>query len=277
MSKMINYETGAKRESKEGKGRYDLISPIAEQRRALRMEYGAKIHGEHNWEKGLPIKSYIDSALRHINQYKRGYRDEDHLAAAAVNLDMAMHTEETHPGLALYNEFDNNENEDTNNTDEHLMEQIENHFEENKCFDFYNNSDQFIRDALIRSSNWYYTRFYIHSIGFSAKPSQYRRVLFFCDRLFYYCHKYLNYVDIPNNIYEKEYIIPIKYNEIKIDDLLTTFTNYQIKGYLLGDLIPLLHSSYIPDTTLKINHINIQNSCEKLGYTCNTLIEITSM
>ena len=107
MSEMLTYESGAKRESKEGKGRYDLISPIAEHRRALRMEYGAKIHGEHNWEKGLPIKSYIASALRHINEYKQGRRDEDHLAAAAVNLDMAMHTEETHPELALYNE--NNE------------------------------------------------------------------------------------------------------------------------------------------------------------------------
>jgi hypothetical protein len=36
----------------------------------------------------------LDSALRHINEYREGLKDEDHLSAGAWNLASAIHTEE---------------------------------------------------------------------------------------------------------------------------------------------------------------------------------------
>jgi hypothetical protein len=37
---------------------------------------------------------YLDSCPRHLNKYKEGHRDEDHLAAAVWNLMAFIHTEE---------------------------------------------------------------------------------------------------------------------------------------------------------------------------------------
>lgn len=94
MSEYVTYETGGKREVKTGKGRYDLLSPIFLRRLALVMEKGGKMHGDRNWEKGLPLHSYIDSALRHIFQLLAGDTDEDHAAHAAWNLQGFIHTSE---------------------------------------------------------------------------------------------------------------------------------------------------------------------------------------
>jgi len=88
------WSTGSRRDSRLGKGRYDLLSPIALQRIAKRLEDGAEHYGERNWEKGQPLTRYIDSALRHIYGHLEGKRDEDHMAAAAWNLHAFMHTEE---------------------------------------------------------------------------------------------------------------------------------------------------------------------------------------
>ena len=88
------YEGGAQRDKQEGRGRYDLISPIALERLALVYEEGAKGKGERNWEDGVPLSRYINSALRHIQQYLRGMRDEDHITQAAWNLFGLIHTED---------------------------------------------------------------------------------------------------------------------------------------------------------------------------------------
>ena len=45
----------------------------------------------------MPIGEFINSALRHINQYLEGLNDEDHLAAALWNIGAAIQMEETHP------------------------------------------------------------------------------------------------------------------------------------------------------------------------------------
>jgi len=89
--KREEYETGAVRDIREEKGRYDLISPIALKRLALVYERGAKKYSPRNWEKGIPIGRCIDSAIRHLEQFKEGYRDEDHLAQAAWNCFSAIH------------------------------------------------------------------------------------------------------------------------------------------------------------------------------------------
>ncbi len=88
------FDSGATRSDRTGKGRFDLISPFALERLARRYEEGAEIHGDRNWEQGYRIGRCIDGALRHLNQYKQGMRDEDHLAAAAWNVFAAMHFEE---------------------------------------------------------------------------------------------------------------------------------------------------------------------------------------
>ena len=88
------YDTGAQRDRAQGKGRYDLISPIFLERLALHLEKGASKYNDRNWEKGMPLNDYIDSALRHICQYLGGLRDEDHLAAVAFNIMGLIHTEE---------------------------------------------------------------------------------------------------------------------------------------------------------------------------------------
>ena len=49
-------------------------------------EEGAKKYGENNWQKGIPIKCYIDSAVRHYLKYRRLDSDEPHDRAFLWNL-----------------------------------------------------------------------------------------------------------------------------------------------------------------------------------------------
>lgn len=88
------FVTGAVRDAEEGKGRYDLISVFALRRLAKHYEAGAKKYNDRNWEKGIPFHSFIDSAKRHLDKYIMGWKDEDHLAAAAWNVFCLMHFEE---------------------------------------------------------------------------------------------------------------------------------------------------------------------------------------
>lgn len=92
--KKQEFETGAMRDAREGKGRYDLLPPTAIRRLALIYEKGAQKYGERNWEKGMPVSRFLDSALRHIAEHIEGYRDEDHLAQAMWNIAGAMHMED---------------------------------------------------------------------------------------------------------------------------------------------------------------------------------------
>ena len=82
------------REPTQGKGRFDLITPFAEDRIAKWYELGSKKYADRNWEKGMPFSRYLDSAKRHINKYIKGMEDEDHLAAACWNLMAIIHHEE---------------------------------------------------------------------------------------------------------------------------------------------------------------------------------------
>ena len=86
------FETGAKRDSRDGKGRYDLISPIFLKEIALVLEAGALKYKVRNWEAGIPIARSFDSCIRHLYQHLEGQRDEKHLAHAACNLMFIIHT-----------------------------------------------------------------------------------------------------------------------------------------------------------------------------------------
>lgn len=94
-----DFETGARRDVRTGKGRYDLMSPVATRRECQLLERGAVKYGDRNWEKGMPISVFLDSAIRHIFNYLEGEATEDHLAAARWNIGCAMHMEEKHPEL----------------------------------------------------------------------------------------------------------------------------------------------------------------------------------
>lgn len=53
---------------------------------AKHFEEGAKKYGESNWQKGIPPKCYIDSAMRHYIKWRRGDKDERHDRAFVWNL-----------------------------------------------------------------------------------------------------------------------------------------------------------------------------------------------
>lgn len=88
--------TGSVRDSREGKGRFELISPFALSRIAGVYERGAAKYSSRNWEKGQPFSRFLDSALRHLNSFAKGWKDEDHLAQAAWNIMAILHFQELH-------------------------------------------------------------------------------------------------------------------------------------------------------------------------------------
>ena len=93
------FNTGAVRDLHEGKGRYDLIPWDAIHELAIHCEQGAKKYGERNCEKGIPIHSLIDSAIRHLSCYLRGMKDEPHLRAALWNIAFAIWMEKNRPDI----------------------------------------------------------------------------------------------------------------------------------------------------------------------------------
>lgn len=64
---------------------------------ALHFQHGAEKYGPRNCERGIPLWSFIDSGMRHWNQYLLGRTDEDHYIAAVWNFWMAKWTEINHP------------------------------------------------------------------------------------------------------------------------------------------------------------------------------------
>ena len=93
------FPTGAVRDMSEGKGRMDLLpwNGIIEVSRHC--EEGAKKYGENNVDKGIPLHSLADSAMRHMAKFIAGHNDEDHLRAAAWNILWALEFRETKPEL----------------------------------------------------------------------------------------------------------------------------------------------------------------------------------
>ena len=92
------FSTGARRNNSEGKGRFDLLPIEAINALAKRFEYGAKLHGDNNWRKGIPNNSLYDSALRHLFQALSGAVDEDHLAACLWNVSVLIYNRENNLG-----------------------------------------------------------------------------------------------------------------------------------------------------------------------------------
>ena len=61
---------------------------------SIHFEEGARKYGENNWQKGIPVSSYIDSAIRHYLKWLRGDTDERHDRAVIWNLMCCVWTRE---------------------------------------------------------------------------------------------------------------------------------------------------------------------------------------
>lgn len=96
------FSTGAVRDTNSSKEDYiESISWLTLRRFAQYMSSKAAVYGRGNWAKGIPIDSYEQSLLRHIQKYlaNKYYNaglepNEDHLAAAMFNLQGIIHEEE---------------------------------------------------------------------------------------------------------------------------------------------------------------------------------------
>lgn len=90
-----HFPTGAVRDRREGKGRFDLLMPRAIAMLAKHLESGAGKYGDNNYRLGIPISAFMDSGLRHAFKYMAGHVEEDHLLAAAWNLMAAIEIRES--------------------------------------------------------------------------------------------------------------------------------------------------------------------------------------
>lgn len=62
-------------------------------------EEGCKKYGERNWQKGIPLHCYIDSATRHYMKHLRGDTDESHSKAFMWNILGALWTHANKPEM----------------------------------------------------------------------------------------------------------------------------------------------------------------------------------
>lgn len=61
-------------------------------RLAVHAEEGALKYGDLNWQKGIPLMSYFNSAMRHYCKFRAGWKDEPHEIAFIWNLAAMLWT-----------------------------------------------------------------------------------------------------------------------------------------------------------------------------------------
>jgi hypothetical protein len=87
-----DFGTGAVRDCSSGKGRFDLLPPTVLRALAIHFEKGCEKYGERNYLNGIPIHSFLDSAMRHLMMVMDGKDDENHLISSIWNLVCAYET-----------------------------------------------------------------------------------------------------------------------------------------------------------------------------------------
>ena len=75
-SQIRKYESGATRDTDEGKLKYEgFISPLVEKRFAEYMHMHRKqpdgtLRAADNWQRGIPLADYADSLVRHVQDFR---------------------------------------------------------------------------------------------------------------------------------------------------------------------------------------------------------------
>ena len=93
--KREEFDTGARRDTQDGKIRWDLIPVGPLKRLAELYTRGSVKYTAWNWAKGIKMSRCYASAFRHLMQWVMGDKDEDHLAAVVFNVFCIMHYEDT--------------------------------------------------------------------------------------------------------------------------------------------------------------------------------------
>jgi hypothetical protein len=85
-----------------GKVRFDLISPFAEEQLAKVLTLGAEKYAPRNWESGMKWTTVLQSLLRHVHAFKKGedYDSETgllHMAHAMCNIMFLLEYHKIYP------------------------------------------------------------------------------------------------------------------------------------------------------------------------------------
>lgn len=100
--KREEYKTGMRRDTQDGKSRFDLLIPYDMDEPMLKrwadlMARGAEKYGERNWELASTVEElerFEASAFRHFYQWFMGETDEDHAAAVFFNIQAAEYVKQ---------------------------------------------------------------------------------------------------------------------------------------------------------------------------------------
>ncbi len=96
----------------DGKIKADVKAIVCQRRCTMLLEVakhfeeGATKYGDNNWRKGIPVRYYIDSAVRHYLKFLRGDKDEPHDRAFCWNIMCAIWTCKHMPELNEYGKDD---------------------------------------------------------------------------------------------------------------------------------------------------------------------------
>ena len=85
------FDSGAQRDTNQGKIRPDLISPYMLKALGRILADGAEHYSERNWEKGMPNEVLKESASRHYVSWMNDEFDEDHAAKLIFNVMAYIH------------------------------------------------------------------------------------------------------------------------------------------------------------------------------------------
>ena len=90
------YASGMRRDTQQGKIDYTLIPMELEDRLARHLTLGADKYGRENWRLACSEQELIrfkSSARRHLQDWRRGLRDEDHASAVVFNIFAAEYVQ----------------------------------------------------------------------------------------------------------------------------------------------------------------------------------------
>lgn len=100
-----SFDTGAVRDTSEGKPPMELMPWDLMDRLANHYGKGATKFGVNNWRLGQPKTAVFASMMRHLIKYFMGMKDEDHLAALVWGGFNLMHTDKYYSNNKYLNDL----------------------------------------------------------------------------------------------------------------------------------------------------------------------------